>query len=174
MEPAPGDVLTIRTPDLAGWLIRLGAWLRGRPHHDNHVAIVWRIDASGRTWLIEGRPGGCGEIDMALYTGMVGTSNADQPKTAAQRAAVTDAAEKMLRVGYDWAGIGMDVEAALRLEELWRVPDWSADVAPAHVVCSSLAAWVYAHAGLARPAGRLETVIPADWQAWNDGRGWAP
>jgi hypothetical protein len=171
--PLPGDVLTIRTSDVGGWLIRLGAWMRGRPHRDNHVVIVSHTDPAGVQWGIEGRPGGVGWVDMASYDGWSHSSNAEQPKTDDQRAAIVVAARGLLGIGYDWLAIGMDVAEALRIDLLWRPADWTTTVAPAHVVCSSLAAWANGHVGLARPGGGMATVTPGDWQLFNDRREWA-
>jgi hypothetical protein len=169
----PGDVLVCRTNDTGGELIRLGAALEDKASNDNHVALVHHRDPAGTLWVIEARPGGVGWADAEQYDNPYLLTNVEQPKTGDQRRQVCTLAVGMLRVGYDWAAIGMDAAQALHLDGLWRVKDFG-DAPPAHVVCSSLVAWLYRKAGLAEPAGRQRTTIPADWADWILRRGWAP
>jgi hypothetical protein len=66
-------------------------------------------------------------------------------------------------VGYDWSAITADAAQALRL---WALSaNWKAGQTPAHVVCSSYAAWCYEQVGLAEPSGTAEGrfTTPADW-----------
>ena len=177
LKVQPGDVLVVRTPAPTWWdrtasrLIRLGAALRDRPNLDNHVAVMHHTDAAGTPWGIEGRPGGVGWVDLRPYDNPYLLTNAAQPKTDAQRHQVRQAAVGMLGVGYDWAAIGMDTADALGLDHLWRAHDWG-NQPPAHVVCSSLGAWVYHHAGLAEPNTPMLTTTPGDWADWILRRGW--
>ncbi len=179
MEPVqPGDVLCVRGPDRSWWdrwvgrLIRLGAALRDEPNLDSHVVIAHHTDAAGTHWGIEGRPGGVGWVDLAVYDGPYVVTNATQPKTPDQRAAVCAAAVGLLGTGYDWAAIGMDTLDALHLDALWRDHTWG-DQPPAHVVCSALATWVYQHVGLASPRVPWRTSTPGEWTAWILEKGWA-
>jgi hypothetical protein len=174
----PGDVLAVRTHDLAGWLIRLGAWLTHTPDDVNHIVVYSHTDAGGTRWGIEGRPGGVGWVDLQVYdTGRAGrivNTNADQPKTDAQRQALVDLAPGMLGRAYDWESIGMDTFTALHIGALWLDRDeWVDDIPPAHVVCSSLAAWMYRHVGLRGPLAPTPSVTPAMWSWWNTRDGWA-
>jgi hypothetical protein len=168
----PGDVIAVRTPpSVFGWLIRLGALLRGRPSTVDHVVLVHHVDQAGRLWGIEGRPGGVGWVDLAAYNNRWLLSNRDQPKTDAQRARVCELAVDMLGTPYDWPAIIHDAAIAFRLDHLWRSADFGAR-APGHVVCSSLVAWLYHQAGLAAPRGPLETCWPADWANFILREGW--
>lgn len=159
-----GDLLFTRTESLGGRLIRFGAALLDEPNLDNHVAIVHHRDGSGRWWAIEGRPGGAGWVDARHYLACDHTgNNALQPKTARQRARVAEAAMGMLGVGYDWAAVIEDTLMCLRLGELWQ-QDWHGAGPPAHVVCSSLAAYLYQVVGLDRPTRHeARFTTPADW-----------
>lgn len=170
-----GDVLCVRTPGFAGRMIRLGAALRDLPNLDSHIAIMHHVDAAGVPWVIEGRPGGVGWRDARVYLtdGRLMT-NVYQPKTDAQRYAVAVAAESMLGTGYDWVGIAADAAHDLNLPALWR-SDPHGDGPPAHVVCSSLAAWLYHHVGLPAPGTReqWDRVQPADWSEFILAAPWA-
>jgi hypothetical protein len=169
----PGDVVAVRTPpSIFGWLIRLGAALRGRPWHVDHVVIVHHRDDTGRLWGIEGRPSGVGWVDLAAYDNRWMLSNADQPKTDIQRAQVCELAVDMLGTPYDWPAIIHDAAIALNLQRLWRSGDYGPR-APGHVVCSSLAAWLYHKVGLAAPRGLMSTCWPADWADFILRKGWA-
>lgn len=181
----PGDVVVVRTPDHNFWdrvaaaLIRFGAALEGRANLDNHVAIVHHRDDAGILWGIEGRPGGVGWVDLSTYDNRYLWSNAPEPKTDDQRHLICDTATAMLGVGYDWTAILDDGLEALRLEGLWRLhdeawhldPAWYTGASPAHVVCSSLADYLYGKAGLAHP-GRERLTTPADWLELMLAKGW--
>lgn len=180
----PGDVVAVDTGNaIAEDLIRLGELLDGTPAPANHVVIVHHRDRAGTLWGVEGRPGGVGFVDMARYTGGVlakyGNSNSALPRSPLLSDAVCKAAVSLLRTPYDWAGgIAADAAVALRFPELakmldrwwgWNEPCGSA-VRPAHVVCSSLAQWVYSRLGLPCPALQDgELCTPADWWAFNAG-----
>lgn len=178
----PGDVVAVNTGNAPqDDLIRLGALLDGTPAPANHVVIVHHRDEAGTLWGIEGRPGGVGYVDMAKYTGSVlakyGNSNTALPRTAVQSTAVCEAAMSMLGTPYDWAGgIFADAFKTMHLAELATALDkwWGwhdgTSLRPAHVVCSSLAQWVYRHLGLPCPeVADAELCTPADWWAYNAG-----
>lgn len=169
--PRIGDVLCTRTPK--GWparLIRLGAALRDRPNTVNHVIVVHHWDAAGTLWGIEGRPGGVGYVDIAGVVESPWTvSNIDQPKEEHQRGTIALVAESMLGTPYDWTGIALDAMEAIGADHLWR-EKWD-HTPPAHVVCSSLADWVYEHVGLASPKPD-RTCTPAHWAHFITTQGW--
>lgn len=160
-----GDVLVTRGSGWAARLIRLGAALMDEPNIDNHIAIVHHQDKSGTWWAIEGRPGGVGWVDAKSYLASnYTTNNAGEPKTDEQRQSIATAAEGMLGVAYDWSAIVTDALMVAHLDELWS-QDWNGQGPPAHVVCSSLAAYLYDRAGVPRPTyheARLTT--PGDWE----------
>jgi hypothetical protein len=174
-----GDVCAVDTSGLAGDLIRLGSELEGKPAPASHVVVVHHVDKRGRWWGVAGQPGGVGWADMLDYTtgplAPHSNSNAVQPRTTAQRALLAKTAAGLLGVQYDWVGgIGGDALDDVHLAELADlVDDWwgwgdRTGLAPAHVVCSSMAAWVQRHVGLAAPAGAAELVQPADWWRFNE------
>jgi hypothetical protein len=177
-----GDVVTVDTGNhLFARLIRFGELIKGTPTHIDHVVIVHHNDAAGTWWGIEARPGGVGYVDMNLYLdspfARYGNSNAAQPRTDAQRTAIAAVAGSMLGVEYDWkGGIAADAldafhadKVADELDKFWGWKDPSNPrIRPAHVVCSSLAAWIYGELGLGRPAVTdEERCTPADWWTFN-------
>lgn len=159
----PGDLLLTRASGFFSRLIRLGAAFRDEPNLDNHVAIVHHTDGRGTTWCLEGRPGGVGWRDARDYLRSPWTlDNAALLKPAAAQTTITAGAAAMIGTPYDWSAIASDALASfgIPLADAWNV---TAGQVPGHVVCSSLAAYLYAKAGLPHPAGdRL--VTPADWQ----------
>lgn len=168
----PGDVLAVRSTGWAARLIRFGAALRDQPNLSNHVAVVHHKDAQGTLWCIEGRPGGVGWRDARDYLSSSQTlTNSAQPKTQAQRDAVCATMLAMIGTAYDWQAIVADAGDAFGLDIAW-LPDFRTGQVPAHVVCSSLAAYAYSENGLAHPAGPHRAAEPADWdsfiltQAW--------
>jgi len=165
MAVTPGDLLVTRSKGTGSFLIRLGAALRDRPNLVNHVAVVHHMDANGVTWCIEGRPGGVGWRDARDYLKAPYTvTNASQPKSAEQRATVVEGAAALLGTPYDWAAICQDAAGAFGLDDVWQLRWGRAGTVPGHVVCSSLAAWLYSKAELECPPGDRE-VTPADWLA---------
>lgn len=164
-----GDVLVIDTGSYWGRWIKLGGWLRGRGGVD-HIAIAHHVDDSSTFWAIEGRPGGCGWVDLGNSGYRIVTSNAGQPRTLPQRQMVCDLAESMLKTKYDWNAIAIDAAHDLHLPQLWKSTAWGPE-APAHVVCSSLAAWVHNRQHLAAPSGG-RWVEPGDWRVFCDRRAW--
>lgn len=174
MNPAvaPGDVLAVNTGDGWGsWWIRFGAAVRNRPNLSNHVVVVHHVDARGTVWGIEGRPGGVGWVDCTVYLRSRNlVTNAAQPKTSAQRAAVCKTMEALLGTAYDWDAIVNDGATDLGI----HLPDWSPDwtgTVPGHVVCSSAAQYAYLKNGLACPPGD-RGCQPSDWDAFILNEGW--
>jgi hypothetical protein len=184
LPAAPGDVLAVWSSNsAAGTLIRIGAVLRGRPGVANHVAVITHQDQRHRWIGIEGRPGGVGPVDVTGWLGDSRTrSNHGQPRPGGDRSLNTflGSCAASLGLAYDWTGIAEDVLKACQLENLaeaidplWRWPV-KHDLLPGNVVCSSLAAMLYARVGWARPeAGKERTVTPADWWDWSDRKLWA-
>lgn len=160
-----GDVLCVRGTDWAARLIRLGAALLDQPNLDNHVAVVHHQDASGTWWAVEGRPGGVGWADAATYLSSPWTvNNSGQAKTDAQRAQIAQVVQGALGTPYDWDGIVADAMNAIHAPDFWT-QNWQGQGAPAQVVCSSLAAWVYENVGLALPTfHEPRFTTPGDWE----------
>jgi hypothetical protein len=160
MKPQPGDLLVVRSPGIAGRLIRFGAALLDKPNLSNHVAIVHHYDKAGVLWVIEGRPGGVGWRQADDYLKSPWTvNNSGQYKTQPQRDMITAGAVALLGTPYDWAAIADDAVDSLHLADLWK-PQFG--TVPGQVVCSSLAAWLYAKAALDHPSGG-RNVSPGDW-----------
>lgn len=162
-----GDILVTRGNGCFSRMIRSAACLRDQPNLNNHVAIAHHQDRAGTWWVIEGRPGGVGWKDARHYIDShYTTNNSRQEKDDEQRARTIEVAEKMLEVAYDWGAIISDAAMALRLNELWteRGRGRMGKTAPAHVVCSSLAAYVYGAVGLEIPTyHEPRYTTPADW-----------
>jgi hypothetical protein len=166
----PGDVILARSGGFAAAMIRLGAALRDAPNLQNHVAVAHHTDAHGTLWVAEGRPGGAGWRDAKAYLASPWVlTNAEQPKTGAQRQAVCDVMQAMIGTAYDWEAIAADAAADLHLDTAW-LPAWNGTV-PGHAVCSSLAAYAYGKAGLHCPAGGRQ-VQPSDWDTFILTRAW--
>lgn len=159
-----GDVLLVRTPGFLGRLIRAGSLFSDQPNLDNHVAVLHHRDFNGTWWAVEGRPGGVGWVDVRKYAGPYVLNNALQPKAAKQRAQIAEVAEGLLGKPYDWSGIVADAMDAIHAQDLWT-QNWRGQGVPGHVVCSSLAAWVYDEVGLARPMTHsARATTPGDWE----------
>ena len=179
ITPVCGDVWTVRTNGLAARLIRLGASIRylfsgNNPDADldNHVVIVIK-QTDGVWWGIEGRPGGVGWADLTRYINDPATvTNFEQPKTAAQRAAIVALVPQILGTPYDWDAIFQAAADDLHLPELFNSDPskWGTTV-PGHVICSALAAWMYDHLGMAAPTECRDTQ-PSDWTAFDLARSW--
>lgn len=172
-----GDIIAVRSTGLGPWLIRLGERLHRIDDVDDHIAVMHHYDTTGVPWALEGRPGGVGWVDARNYLADKWTvTNAEQPKTAAQRLFVATNAEHMLRCGYDWPGIAGDACIDLGFPELWPL-DWHGTGSPGHVVCSSFAAWLYDHAPghLAHPEPSVNDrwYQPGDWSGWMKRKDWA-
>jgi cell wall-associated NlpC family hydrolase len=167
------DVLAVRTGGIGGWLIRLGAQLRGLPCGINHIVIAHHVNGNGRWIGLEGRPGGVGWVDMTNYLASPATvDNREQPKTEAQRYLVAKAAERLIGTAYDWQAIGE--EALFDLGAPLSHIDWSGPNPPLHVICSSFAEWAYRQVGLARPEpSQGEALVqPGDWAAFDLAKAW--
>ena len=173
-EIGPGDVLVVRTSGWVARLIRLRAALVGKPSGDNHVAVLHHRDSAGIWWAIEGRPDGIGWVDAGRYLGDRHTvSNLGQVKTDRQRHEITVAAEDMLGVTYDWRAVLTDTLMIAHLERLTN-KRWPDPGTPGHLVCSSLAAYLYGRVGLERPRDhRPRYTTPADWVDFIDRHGYA-
>jgi hypothetical protein len=178
MMPAPGDVWTVRTGGIAAKLIRFGTALRylfagnPAPWRDNHVVIVIKL-TDGVWWGIEGRPGGVGWADLTGYLNDPATvSNQDQPKTDAQRAAIVALVPQVLGTPYDWDAIMASAATDLHLPELFNgnPSKWGTTV-PGHVICSSVASWMYDHLGMKAPTEGPDTQ-PSDWTLFDIQKGW--
>jgi len=167
----PADVLAIRTTGRPAWWIRFGAAIHNQPDLSNHIAVAHHYDANGVLWCIEGRPGGVGWVDASKYIkSSYLLTNAEQPKTDAQRLAVCETMKALLGTAYDWQAIVADGMADLGFTVPGWHPDWNGTV-PAHVVCSSAADYAYYKNGLACPkGGRL--VQPSDWDAFILNKSW--
>jgi hypothetical protein len=171
-----GNVLVTRSGGWAGLMIRLGAAFRDKPNLGNHVAIYHHTDHTDDgdvPWGIEGKPGGVGWVDLRGYLASKWTvANDAQPMTDAQRATIAGTCEAALGTPYDWRAIAADAFDALRIPQLFA-DNWHGRGAPGHVVCSSLAAWVYDEVGLAHPTPDAERYCkPADWSAFIITEGW--
>jgi hypothetical protein len=167
-----GDVLAVATSvNWAAKFIDIGAVLAGKPALNNHVVVVHH-QTDGVWWGVEGKPGGVGWADIRGYLrDPRTTSNVAQPKTEADRAAITAYAETLLGRPYDWEAIADDALRDLHLPT-WFAQDWKPSGVPGHVVCSSFAAWLYDQRGLVRPTGTARYIQPADWTKFNLARGW--
>lgn len=163
IDPKPGMVLCVRTNGLAGGVIRFGEMLIGEDDLVNHVAVLDHIDNHDTWWAIEGRPGGVGWRDATAYLTSPWTlTNQGQPLTNDQRASICMTMRGLLEVPYDWTAIGQDMLRDLHLPDLWG--EKFNNQAPAHVVCSSVAAWTYKNM-MADAPGNVDVahVQPADW-----------
>jgi hypothetical protein len=166
-----GDVLAVRTKGRPAWWIRFGSAVADKPDLSNHIAVVHHIDFNGTVWVIEGKPGGVGWRDASAYLADKHTiTNIEQPKTDVQRQGVADTMQALLKTDYDWEAIVMDGLSDVGI----KIPDWSPTwkgTVPAHVVCSSVAAYSYAKNGLSCPAGD-RGVQPSDWDEFILTKGW--
>lgn len=165
----PGDIIAVRTGGWAGNLIRFGQALLNKPNLDNHIAVAHHPDASGKFWwLLEGRPGGVGWADSRKYNTALMVNNCAQPgREIPQRTRVADAAKAMLGTKYDWAAIADDTLRSFRMPELWA-QSWKAGVAPAQVVCSSYALYLYGVVSWDRPLiTDAKDCEPGDWTSWS-------
>jgi hypothetical protein len=97
-------------------------------------------------------------------------ANTGQPLTDAQAAMVCGTALGLVGTPYDWQAIYEDANRDLGLPALWQ-EQWTGEQ-PAHVVCSSLYAYVYDKAGLPAPDGDEPHVEPADWGRFIEQQAW--
>ena len=174
MQVGVGDILATRGDGFGSKAIRLGAALEDEPNTVNHICVIHHIDNVGTIWGIEGRPGGVGYVDTRKYLENPYTiTNAEQPKTLAQREWIAQKSTSMLGTPYDWQAIADDAcIALLKRNFIWTMRDFG-DEPPAQVVCSSFAVWLNHHAGLAYPDQHGErSTTPADWVDWIIRKGW--
>ena len=113
---------------------------------------MWTLRA--RCGCIEGKPGGVGWRDATAYLASTWTlTNVTQPLTKEQRTAICGHMEALLGTAYGWDAIVADA-----LDDLgMTLPGWDATFkgqVAGHLVCSSVAAYAYAKAGVPRPARR--------------------
>jgi len=162
IEPRPGLVLCVRTAGFGGEMIRFGAALIGASDLENHILVL--DHKTGDTWWgVEGRPGGVGWVDATAYLESPWTlSNQGQEVTLSKANSICRKMRGLLGTPYDWRAIGEDALRDLHLSTMWA-EKWHG-VAPAHVVCSSVAAYAYSVAELAYPKQTdLPHIQPADW-----------
>lgn len=162
----PGDILLTSNIKGVSFWIKLGALLKGHSAAHNHVVVVSHVDDAGTYWGIEARSGGVGWVDLAQYLDSPRTvSNAglDPNRTIEDRQKVVEIVKGMLGTKYDWSGIVELAMRAINADYLWKAKDFGADEVPAHVVCSALAAWAYAHVDWRRPPGNPRFVTPGEW-----------
>jgi hypothetical protein len=183
ITPAAGDVLAVVQPSLFGKVIQVFERLQGKSDISNHVVIISGQDALGRWIGVQGKPTGVGMVEISIYLNDSRTrSNHDQlrPDDTGQLATMLASLAKSLHIGYDWVGIAEDALSALTLFDLsgalaplWAWPDPDGGTLPGHVVCSSLASWLYESVEWAHPdEGADRTVEPADWWNWSDKQLW--
>jgi hypothetical protein len=169
----PGMVLCTRSKGVGGWWIRFGAAIRNRPNLQNHVAVVHHTDEQGTIWCLEGRPGGVGWKDAKGYLNDRWTiSNADQPLTAEQGAAIAAAMEAIVGSAYDWSAIASDALSDLGMRLPGFDTKWKDGEVNGQYVCSSAAAYAYGKAHVPHPPGDKGTQ-PAHWTEWIMTRAWA-
>lgn len=174
-HPQPGDVLLTRGSAWTSRLIRFGAALLGKPNVRNHVIVFTHYDELGIPQGIEARAEGAGDIDLrhTLRSRWLLT-NVDQPKTPQQRELIVEAVRGVKGTRYDWSAIMVEGLEALRITRFWTLAEWPKDRLPTSLICSALADWAYARAGLVNPGGdsysRLTT--PADWDTFITTRAW--
>ena len=173
MNLLPGDILAVDTRSPMGWFIKFGAWLRHQDFKHDHIVIYTHTLPDGARMGIEARPGGVGWVDLKEYKEVAWVSNAEQPKTLAQRDFIVRNAKALLRTRYDLMAIVDDASMALlNRKAIWWSRDFG-DKLPSHVVCSSYAVWLVHHAGLGYPDQKGERwTTPADWVDWINAKGW--
>lgn len=158
----PGDILAVRSPGLAGELIRIGEELDGKPGLDNHIAFMhhWLGDVP---WGLEGRPGGVGWVDLRAYIASPFTlNNCGQPgRTDEARQRVAARAKAMLGTKYDWEAITDDTLRAFHMDDLWA-SDFHGHQ-PGEVVCSAYGLYLYEAEKWAHPDCPDRDCEPADW-----------
>jgi hypothetical protein len=170
LELRSGDVLAVSSHSTLMRLLSVGLMFRYRDTWRwNHVAIVHHRDSTGTLWAIEAAPGGVGWRNVATIPDFI--HNADQPKTDEQRAEICAAALGMLQMSYDWAAIAREAFETLDRDARvsWNM-EWDGPRPPTHVICSSLASYLYWKVKLPGPHSWLST--PPDWARFTRVRGW--
>jgi len=170
--PPIGTVLATRSGGFSSFMIRMGAALRNKPNLSNHIAVMHHVDQAGVPWAIEGKPGGVGWVDARNYLKSKWTiTNESQNLPTAARPRIAADMEAMLGRAYDWPAIFTDALNSIGIPSLFA-KDWKGTGSPGHVVCSSLAAWLYAREGCAHPAGADRYITPGDWNEFIQLRSW--
>ncbi len=175
----PGDVIVV--PQGNFWLrllIGIGEGLRGHSFKYSkygHVIVVHHVDEIGRLWGVEATPTGVGWRILDTFDGHFGLSNAEQPKTCAQRDRIVALLGKAVGSRYDYSAY-----IRLALEAIGITPQWtwlneySDTEVPPSWVCSALADWEYEQIGLANPGGGSITrfTTPDEWAKFIDKKEW--
>jgi hypothetical protein len=156
-DPAPGDIILTRGSAWTSKMIRLGAALLDRPNAYNHVVVFTHWDALGIPQGIEARAEGAGDIDLrrTLKSRWL-TSNADQPKTPQQRAAVVEAVKGIKGTRYDWGAIFVEGLEALRITPFWTLEERPKDRLPTSLICSRVGRLGVREGRAAEPRRRRE------------------
>lgn len=145
----PATVVAVRTGGFFGEAIRFGAGLKKLPNTINHIALVDHVTDT-TVWGIEASPGGVGDVDLSKYfigiNGKYTVTNWKQPIPDDKRERILEIVRAMKgKTTYDWPAIAADALEDLHLPGVWADHETWGQLSPAHVVCSSLAAWAYEH-----------------------------
>jgi hypothetical protein len=175
----PGDVLLTHSEGWGSWLIRLQAFLSGKPSLHNHIAIFTHVGVDGVPRGLEGRPGGFGWRDLRGYLDAPATiSNAWQPgRTDEDRRTLVATLTEMVGTPYDFemfAMAGAELFDRRAAELVEADTEWPEGHPPSHVVCSSVLDWGYEDRRWENPGGLAVTrwTKPADWTALVVGNRW--
>lgn len=172
----PGDVVVVK---MGGWFLRALIWVQAfitmrslKYVNYGHVIVVDHLDAEGRLWGIEARPGGIGWSDLDKRSGQYGISNSDQPKTDLVRAKLTQVMQQLLGTRYDYTAY-----LEIALQTLGITPQWTdfqGNDVPVQFICSAVADYVYEEENLPNPGGFEITrfTTPAQWASFIDKRQW--
>jgi hypothetical protein len=172
----PGDTILTRGSSWTSEWIRRGAALLDKPNIHNHAIFVYRRDELNVLWGIAAEADGVKQVDL---TGTLRSrwllSNADQPKTPAQREQLCAVMAAAVGTKYDWGAIVHDGLEALRIDHFWRRAEFPEDGRlPYGTVCSALVDWGHERVGLANPGGNTVTryTSPGDWDQFILTRAW--
>jgi uncharacterized protein YycO len=158
----PGDYICVRTTGTISRLIEIITRSRY-----THAAII-----SEDGFLIEAEPGGVRTTSITEYDGYLMTSNATEPTTPEQRAAVLAYAHNCLGEPYNWDADLTDGLADLGIR--WRFLARFARGRKA-IMCSQLVASAGVSAGLPSwQCGKSSTasVVPGDLAERIESRNW--
>lgn len=184
VQAAPGDVLAVLATDgVFSKGIRWSERHQGKPDAIDHVIVVTGYDTDGNPIGIEGKPPGAGPCyDIARFLDDPRTrSNHAQPRDMSKLPEFMATCAKALGTKYDFSIIAGDLLDAVQMDALsaavdrlrpWPVLTVGGEM-PGHIVCSNLAAAIYAHIGWDHPGrGRERLVEPGDWWEWSDQSQW--
>jgi len=171
----PGDVIVT---EMGVWIIRMliifQAFLTRKMKYrqGGHIIVFTHVDAEGRYWGIEGRPGGVGWAQLDKRNGKWGLANVDQPKDAAQRSKIVETMKELLGTKYDYSAYIDIALQTIGITKNWT--DFRGNEVPTHVICSAVADYVYEDVGLANPGGFAITrfTTPAEWALFIDKKQW--